>query len=66
MTSEYYGENSYPMNVKEVECNGSEPMLLDCNLEMNGQNFCGSLEDAGIVCQGSKKNKYVYDLTILH
>ena len=52
VSSEYYGENSRPMSVKEVECIGSELTLLDCNLESNNQNVCGSLEDAGIVCQG--------------
>ena len=54
MTSEYYGENSRPMSVMEVECNGTELTLLDCNLESNNQNLCGSLEDAGIICQGKK------------
>ena len=52
VTSEYYGENSRPMNVKQVECNGSELTLLDCNLENSDQNICISVDDAGIVCQG--------------
>ena len=52
MSSEYYGENSRPMSIKGVGCNGSELALLDCNLESNNLNLCGSLEDAGIVCQG--------------
>ena len=54
VTNEYYGENSQPMSVMEVECNGSELTLLDCNLESNNLNLCGSLEDAGIVCQGKE------------
>ena len=52
MTSEYYGENSRPMIVKEVKCNGSELTLLDCNHGNNDQSRCISVDDAGIVCQG--------------
>ena len=64
MTSEYYGENSQPMSVMEVECNGSELTLLDCNLDSNNLNFCSTLEDAGIVCQG--KEPLFSDFESLH
>ena len=65
VTSEYYGENSRPMSVKEVECNGSELTLLDCNLESNSQNPCGLLQDSGIVCQG-KQNLNKINIVLLH
>ena len=57
VTSEYYGENNRPMNVKQVECNGSELTLLDCNLENSDQSICLSVDDAGIVCQGKNTDR---------
>lgn len=39
-----------PINLNEVECNGTEQQLSDCPANEIGDHNCDHFEDAGVVC----------------
>ena len=49
VTSELYPENSLPLLLTDVNCNGSEQNLLECSYTSGLSLSCG---DAAAVCQG--------------
>ena len=44
-----------PEAVRDLNCNGSETSIADCQIDQLQRDDCGRLEVAGIVCQGMKK-----------
>ena len=39
--------------LRDVNCNGSESLLLNCQHNRLLETFCTPHEDAGVVCQGN-------------
>ena len=54
----FYGRSSGPIFLADLFCSGTESSLLDCNRNMYGIIHCHHFEDAGVECQGLKKNRY--------
>ena len=50
MTSGAFRETSLLHLLSDVNCQGSESNLLQC--QYSTADSCGSTEDAGVVCQG--------------
>ena len=49
----FFGSSlSRPIYLDNVECNGSEPSLLNCTSNEVGMNNCDHSEDAGVRCNG--------------
>ena len=50
-----YGAGNFtqPILLREVECNGNEANISECNHpEVNDFGFCSHQGDAGVICQG--------------
>ena len=59
--SAYFGEGSGLILLDNVNCNGRESSIFDCNQRKLGEHDCTHNEDAGVVCAGeSSKGKFVY------
>ncbi|PIK52969.1 putative deleted in malignant brain tumors 1 protein-like isoform X4 [Apostichopus japonicus] len=48
--SSFFGQGSDPIWLDNVECSGNESRLSDCSHNAFGENNCGHLQDAGVVC----------------
>ena len=48
-----FGEGSGPIVLDNVQCSGSESMILDCTANDIGVHNCDHSEDAGVTCQPS-------------
>ena len=53
MTSGSFSETSLPHLLSDVNCQGSETNLLQC--QYSNTVSCGTTEDAAVVCQGGYK-----------
>ncbi len=53
LTDSIFSEERAVLLLRDVNCNGSESSLLDCEHNTLSQTNCGPLEDAGVVCQGT-------------
>ena len=51
-TSQPISEGAALILLKDISCNGDEPNILNCTYNTMPNYFCGTLEDAGVVCQG--------------
>lgn len=52
LTDSVFSEERAILLLYDVNCNGSESSLLNCEHNSLSQTNCGPLEDAGVVCQG--------------
>lgn len=52
LTDSNFDEQHAVLLLYDVNCNGSESSLLNCEHNQLMQTNCGPLEDAGVVCQG--------------
>ena len=50
--SAYFGEGSGLILLDNVNCNGRESSIFDCNQRKYGENYCLHSEDAGVTCYG--------------
>ena len=50
--SAYFGEGSGLILLDNVNCNGRESNIFDCNHRNFGEHDCEHTEDAGVVCYG--------------
>ena len=41
-----------PEAFRDLNCNGTETSIADCQIDQVQRDDCGSFEVAGIVCQG--------------
>ena len=48
-----FGEGTGKIWLDDVECNGRESMLSNCNTSSFGTHNCEHSEDAGAVCEGA-------------
>ena len=48
-----FGEGTGKIWLDDVECNGRESMLSNCNTSSFGTHNCAHSEDAGAVCEGA-------------
>ena len=49
--SAHFGEGSGYIHLDDVQCNGTEPAVLDCNHRPIDSENCNHSEDAGVLCQ---------------
>ena len=61
VTTGSFIETSLPHLLSNVNCQGSETNLLQCQYSI--PNGCGSTEDAAVVCQGGIE--WVYNVVTL-
>lgn len=50
---------SDPILLDDVQCQGTESSLLQCQHDGLYKHNCGHTEDVGIVCANCKKHKYI-------
>ena len=48
--SAYFGEGSGLILLDNVNCNGRESSIFECNHNTFGEHYCEHHEDAGVVC----------------
>ncbi len=53
-----FGEGTGPIFLHEVECDGSESDLFECEHEPIGEHSCTHAFDAGVVCVESAPGEY--------
>ena len=60
----FFGQGRGPIVLEFVRCSGFEVNLLDCSNNGLGYSTCNHYEDAGVVCQGERNEKYMnrYDI----
>ena len=56
----YYGQGSGRIWLDNVDCVGIESSIGDCSHSGWGNHNCDHTEDAGVKCNGSYGNPYVY------
>ena len=57
-TNAFYGRGSGLIMLTNVECNGEEKNLFNCNHTGYGVTSCSHSEDAGVTCPGIEKLDY--------
>ena len=65
--SAYFGEGSGLILLDNVNCNGRESSIFDCNQNIIGDHDCEHHEDAGVFCFGesSKGIKCTFSLSTI-
>lgn len=67
MTGFTDGNFNIPIWLDNVQCTGSESMLLDCSHRSVGNHDCSHLEDIGVRCSGKNHHFLLpIDLTIFY
>ena len=49
-----FGQGRGPIWLDNVECNGTEGLLLECPHQGLGHHNCGHDEDTGVICSSGK------------
>ena len=62
-TNAHFGSGTGPIYLDNVDCNGTENNLTDCEQSSYISCYYGHSEDAGVRCQGAFKTLHV---AILH
>ena len=52
LNSQIFTDQQAPLLIRDLECSGNEPSLLNCTFNKRLDTSCGQFEEAGIVCQG--------------
>ena len=52
LSNQLFTDQSIPLLVRDLNCNGTESFALDCAYNQRRDTSCGMFEEAGIVCQG--------------
>lgn len=60
-SNSFFGPGDGDIWLDDVKCLGNESSLLHCEHNKMGENNCGHLEDAGVVCSGTL---YFYQLLL--
>ena len=68
LVEEEFAENTRDTVINSLVCTGSEARLSECAVNQVATSSCGTLKDAGIVCQGNigMIGRYYYSQTILY
>ena len=53
LSNAYYGEGTGPILLDNLECNGTELSLFDCDHDGIGVHNCYHDEDASVICGGN-------------
>ena len=59
-----FGEGTGRIWLDNVQCTGSERMLMNCIASSNGINNCTHAQDAGVMCPTGIYKFYYYSLII--
>lgn len=51
-SSAYFGQGDGDIWLDDMDCLGNETSLLHCKHSSLGENNCGHVEDAGVICSG--------------
>lgn len=55
VSNSYYGNGTGSIWIDDIDCNGTETNLGQCQRKPWGQNDCDHTEDASVICIGMYK-----------
>ena len=56
-TNSFFGDGDTSISFSEVNCQGFEGTILECNKKRYGEFTCSQNNVVGLICQESKKHK---------
>jgi len=52
LSHSFGGGSNLPINLHEINCQGNETMLIDCDYEVYAFFYCHHMENVAITCNG--------------
>ena len=61
MRNGYFGQGQAAIHLDDLDCDGTERRLADCDHIGVGNHNCGHFEDVGVICHGESISSILYD-----